>query len=140
MSSDRREDQMGILLRRRPSPALVVSCVALVVSSAGGAHAMSGAAGKDSVPTIHREYGVGTIGTGDVGTIVARCDRGYYAITGGYQTTSGNFLDVVTAAPQANGVGYAVTVAVGSKLGGAAPAHIKVVAVCARSREPLVPA
>jgi hypothetical protein len=123
---------MRSIIRHRPSPALVLSCIALITASVGGAHATSRTASKAPLFVVHKEYAEGTVGTGDVGTIKAHCQKGDYAISGGYQTTSGNFLDVVTATPFGYGDGYAVTVVVGTSLEGAAPAHIKVVAVCVK--------
>lgn len=69
---------------RRPSPAIVVACLALLVATAGSAQAVmvdqSGLSG-----TIKRVRGeVAAIKPGGVNDSTARCGAGYTMLSGGY--------------------------------------------------------
>ena len=123
----------------RPSPAMVVACIALGISLAGNAGAIDFRAHVKS--TISLAYGDLSVSPGDVATGDAKCPPGDYALSGGFGLASGNFVYIVTAATLKEGDGFRVTAEVPNKLAapGVQTAVIKIKVVCAQEGKPVVP-
>lgn len=85
---------MSRILTRRPSPALVVSMIALVVASAGSASAIQGGAAR-APRLVEGSFAVHAhVPKGGAGTAIVHCPNtpsfaGTRAVSGGYVTDSG---------------------------------------------------
>ena len=132
---------MNKLIRHRPSPALVVACLALVAALVGNARAVTGgpALAPSTMRTYYEEF---TIAPGNVKAEVAACQRpNERAIDGGYAALGGNFMYVVGASVRKGEDAFFANVVVPNKIAapGVLPARIKVKVVCAKEGVPIVP-
>lgn len=85
---------MSRILTRRPSPALVVSIIALVVASAGSASALQGGAARAPRLVVGSNTLSGHVRKGGSTTVIEHCPStpafaGTRAISGGYEVNSG---------------------------------------------------
>jgi hypothetical protein len=109
---------------RKPSPALIVACVALGVATAGS----SGAADGLKYSFVKRVSGdVVQLKSGGAGTSMANCGDGYRPISGGFDVDGGPYVYVTHSA--AHGSRYAVQGVV-PVLG--RPGTVQAFAVCVR--------
>jgi hypothetical protein len=125
----------------RPSPAIVVACLALIAALVGNARAVTGGAARE--PSTINEYREAfSVAPGQVESDVAYCQRpNEYAISGGFQVVRGNFVYVLTAGTLQSKTGFVVEVLVPNKIAapGVLPARMSVKVLCAKEGVPIVP-
>jgi hypothetical protein len=132
---------MHQLILRRPSPALVVACLALIAALVGNARAVTGDTARAS-STINTYVEDFTVAPGQVKSGISACQRpSERAIDGGYSTASGNFVYILGASVRKGDDAFFVLALVPNKIAapGVLPARIKVRVVCAKKGVPVVP-
>jgi hypothetical protein len=136
---------MTRLTRYGPSPAMIAACLALTIAWGGAAQAIGGGPSQrgpvkeppGSIVTLRETV---SAGIADVTTARVDCPKSMYALSGGYQVTSGNFLYVLTAATTRKGTGYVATVVVPNKISnpGVKAARITLKVLCTDVGGPVV--
>jgi hypothetical protein len=127
--------------RARPSPALVLALVALLVAAAGPAWATSSSASAPLKPNVKIATGKASVSNGEVARAEAVCPSGTRVFSGGYGTSGQHArFFVVGPARETNAyLAYAYMPPVNINTGvGHETATITVVALCAKSGQPVV--
>jgi hypothetical protein len=137
---------MHRILRYRPSPALVVALIALVVASAGSITAIragganspgAGLAGGNSLPTMIEVREAKALPKWGVVDVIAECPEDYLVVSGGHIIDSA-WAYAVKSYPSRLGDKWIVQAVnpVGLR---AERANVGVIAMCARAGRPIVP-
>jgi hypothetical protein len=125
---------MRRLRKRRPSPAMIVAIVAVVLATAGtswaaiGLGALSDGAKNKTVGVGKLTYvGVTNQGTGNAIRTEAKCPQGLFLIGGGVHTSTPANSEVLESHPDSQNDWEAVVKANGTET-------IETIAICAKSR------